>query len=116
MSNPTTCATARSHHSFDLDRAMRTSRSTIASVPQPFRVLVRLLLWCRDGLGAMLGSQAHEYRRALEACTALLLLMGLAAVASLGIPPVVTVSGGLSVAVLFVVAHSFVLAYECCEA
>lgn len=91
---------------------MRTSPSTIPSVPQPFRILVRLLLWTRDQLGAMVGDDTHEYRRALEVCTAVLLTVLVTAVASLGLNPVLTVGTGLSIAVLFVIAHSCILACE----
>lgn len=91
---------------------MRIHRSTHSSVPQPFRILVQLLLWTCDRLGAVVGDTAREYRRALEVSTAILLTILVTAAAGLGLHPVLAVGGGLSMAVLFVIAHSFILVCE----
>lgn len=91
---------------------MQTSRSIRSSIPQPFRVFVWLLLWTRERVGAVVGEAARRHRQALDVFTAVLLTMLVTAVASLGINPVLTVGAGVGVAVLFVIAHSYVLAYE----
>lgn len=70
--------------------------------------LVRLLQWSRWGLGAVAGPG----RVSSDLGGALLLVGTITLAAMLGAPPLLTVGGGVGLAVLFVVARSWVVVRE----
>lgn len=92
---------------------MQRSQSPSASTfPSSLMPAVRLLQWARTGLGGAIGLPADTYRASLELGAAIGLVGAITAVAAVGVPPLLTLGGGLGLAVLFVVARSWVVVRE----
>lgn len=73
--------------------------------------MVHLLRWGRESLEAMT-EQAGTRHGSLDAGGALLLVGAITMAAVIGLPPLVTVGGGTGVAILFVLARSWVAVQE----
>lgn len=77
-------------------------------LPRLLLPLVRLLQWSRRGLGTVAGPRCVSP----DLGGALLLVGAITLAAVLGAPPLLTVGGGVGLAVLFVVARSWVVVRE----
>mgnify|MGYP006423797851 CR=1 FL=1 len=71
--------------------------------------LVRLLQWARRGLGAVTGRPLGECDGGLDIGGAVLLVGAITLAAGMGMPPLLTLGGGIGLAVLFVVARSCIV-------
>lgn len=89
-------------------RPMQNVRSTIPWMLVP---IVRLIRWGRQSLGRLAGG-AVGHHGSSDLGGALFLVGVITLTAGLGAPPLLTVGGGLGLAVLFVVARSCVVAQE----
>lgn len=74
--------------------------------------LARLLRWGRERLKAITGQPGAGRDGSLDVGGALLLVGTITLAATLGVPPVVTLGGGIGVAILFVVVRSWVMVQE----
>jgi len=88
---------------------MQSSRPPVPWILVP---IVRLLRWGRDGLGAVAGRPSGGHDGSLDIGGAVLLVGAVTLVATLGLPPVVTLGGGIGAAILFVVARSWMTVWE----
>ena len=73
--------------------------------------MVRLLQWSHESLEGVPGPSGRR-QGALDAGGALLLVGAIAVAAMVGLPPLLTIGGGIGVAVLFVVARTWVAVQE----
>jgi len=74
--------------------------------------IVRLLRWGREGLGAVAGRPSGGRDGSLDIGGAMLLVGAVTLAATLGLPPVVILGGGIGAAILFVVARSWMVVQE----
>lgn len=81
-------------------------------VPWILLPIVRLLRWGREGLGAVAGRPSGGRDGSLDIGGAVLLVGTITLAATLGLPPVVILGGGIGAAILFVVARSWMAVRE----
>ena len=74
--------------------------------------IVHLLRWGRAGLSAVAGHPSGSRGGSLDIGGAVLLVGAVTLAATLGLPPVVTLGGGIGAAILFVVARSWMAVRE----
>lgn len=92
---------------------MQNSRPTLPWMLMP---IVRLVRWSRTGLEEVVGAPFSEQREPSDLVGALAVVGAITLAAMVGAPPLLTVGGGMALAVLFVVARSWVVAQEQCAA
>jgi hypothetical protein len=85
---------------------MQSSRPPVPWILIP---IVSLLQWGREGLGAVVGRPLGGRDGSLDIGGAVLLVGAITLAATLGLPPVATLGGGIGVAILFVVARSWIV-------
>jgi hypothetical protein len=91
---------------------MPTARSSSGpEIPWILLPMVRLLQWSHESLEGVPGSSGRR-QGALDAGGALLLVGAIAVAAMVGLPPLLTIGGGIGGAVLFVVARTWVAVQE----
>ncbi|PSQ71982.1 MAG: hypothetical protein BRD31_02180 [Bacteroidetes bacterium QH_2_64_26] len=91
---------------------MPTTRSSSGpEIPRILLPMVRLLQWSHESLESVPGPSGRR-QGALDAGGALLLVGAIAVAAMVGLPPLLTIGGGIGVAVLFVVARTWVAVQE----
>lgn len=78
--------------------------------------VVRLLRWIRKRLTVAVTRSSGARRASLELGGAVLLVGAITTIAMLGVHPLLPVGGGIGLSVLFVVAHSWIVAQEQCSA
>jgi hypothetical protein len=81
-------------------------------LPWMLMPLAHLLRWGRERLKAVTGHLGTGHDGSLDVGGALLLVGGITLVATLGVPPAATLGGGIGMAILFVVARSWVVVQE----
>lgn len=82
------------------------------TIPWMLIPVVHLLRWSRERVGAVAGQPTAGQRGSLDLGGALFLVATITLTAVLGLPPRLTVGGGIGLAVLFVVARSWVVVTE----
>jgi uncharacterized membrane protein len=80
-------------------------------IPWLLRPMVRLLQWSRTSLEGATGQPGWSHG-SLDVGGALLLVGAITAAALVGAPPLLTVGGGIGIAVLFVVARTWLAVQE----
>ncbi|MFB6280336.1 MAG: hypothetical protein ABEK75_12590 [Salinibacter sp.] len=80
-------------------------------IPWPLLPMVRLLQWGHESLEAVIGPSGRRHG-SLDAGGAFLLVGAISMAAMIGLPPLLTVGGGIGVAVLFVVARTWLAVQE----
>lgn len=88
---------------------MQNSRPILPWMLMP---IVRLIRWSRTGLGEVVGAPFSAQEGPSDLGGALVVLGMITLTAVVGAPPLLTVGGGMALAVLFVVARSWVVAQE----
>ena len=92
---------------------MQNARSSSEPMlPWMLMPLARLLRWGRERLKAITGQLGTGRDGSLDVGGALLLVGTITLAATLGVPLVVTLGGGIGMAILFVVARSWVVVQE----
>ncbi|PSQ90396.1 MAG: hypothetical protein BRD43_02130 [Bacteroidetes bacterium QS_4_64_154] len=81
-------------------------------LPWMLMPLARLLRWGRERLKAITGQPGTGRDGSLDVGGALLLVGTITLAATLGVPLVVTLGGGIGMAILFVVVRSWVVVQE----
>ena len=91
---------------------MPTARSSSGpEVPWILLPMVRLLQWSHESLEGVPGLSGRRHG-SLDAGGALLLVGAITMAAVVGLPPLLTIGGGIGGAVLFVLARSWVAVQE----
>jgi hypothetical protein len=92
---------------------MQNARSSSEPMlPWMLMPLARLLRWARERLKAITGQLGTGRDGSLDVGGALLLVGTVTLAATLGVPLVVTLGGGIGMAILFVVVRSWVVVQE----
>lgn len=85
---------------------------SVPATPWILAPLVQLLLWTGKRLHGAVGLPRNTQRSSVELGGTALFVGGITAATLLALPPVLTLSGGLVLAVLFVIARSWIVARE----
>ncbi len=91
---------------------MKPAQMPSGPAPWLLRPLVSLMRGVRRRLRALFGRAPGPRHGPCDVCGALLLVGAITGAAVLGAPPLLTVGGGVGVAVLFVGARSWVVVQE----